>query len=361
MWERSDGNRRLRARARLRAFGVVVLLCVLALPVVAAFNVAVAAYVPGISPLLGAFSSWLPQRIAWQHDSGSVQLRSGAYFGWTTGQGGQLYLLGQGCASGTTSLTLKGASTLELPPEKVVTETLSQLGNGPRQVLKLQVALPHTASFDRAVLRCRDGTEYYTRLTATVQFVDSVHLVNTPTAGPEDAGSATVPLLIGATESFPAVGLVGELRLVSGSKPIRLLGVDYAAPVAATGQVLAAVGNRAALPWWRRQATLIATTAMSAADHARALAQTEPEALTPWDVGYESLVGSRTLARRSSDQLDLLLDGAEVLFLAVTQASLVPTAEPRPILSSLLLSVQLDGHTFTLIPEGLAYGWTARP
>src|SRR5690606_28481426 len=131
--------------------------------------------------------------------------------------------------------------------------------------LRLEVVTDRTVEFDRAHLRCRDGTEAAARILATVHHVPPSQLVWRGTSPPlvVDPGvpvpsslppEAEPQPVINGPSSLPGAGKIAELTLVAGTEPLSAVSLLYAPRGVATGEVLAAAGRPDSLPYWRRQA-----------------------------------------------------------------------------------------------------------
>ncbi len=334
-------TRRLSHRRR-RGGALAALLTLLALAVVTvgAYSPRVAGQVPGLSGLLALVSGWLPAHVAWMHDPGSPSLRSGAYFGWTDGHTGELYLYGEGCGqAGTAGLSLRGGGVeVELTPRQVVSESMDLGLPDPVPLLRLTIALTRPVAFDRALLRCRDGAEAAARIAAAVALVAPA-----ASSGEHTAGLVT----LSGPVARPALGFVGELSVVAATRHLTLQSVVYAHAAAATGVVKAAAGHPAAREAWLWTASSGQTAT--------------PKALSPWDLGYASLTGLRSMRARPAAELALPLAPTDVALLLLPQTAFRATAVPRPVVSKLVLSFDIEGVPYTAVPGGLAFGWTAPP
>jgi hypothetical protein len=93
----------------------------------------------------------------------------------------------------------------------------------------------------------------------------------------------------------------------------------------ASGNVLAAAGDRALVPAW--------LGAVFGMPNARPLGgTTDPATLTPWDAGYQDPADPRTLRVRSAEHLDLQMLPGEMAMIVVGEDALARTLVPRPAL-----------------------------
>lgn len=346
---------------------IVLLALAPALLLAAAYRPRLAARLPFVARALTVVADYLPADVAWLYAEGSAMLRPGAYFGWSDGIRGELHLYGEGCSAEgdaggqLTYLALAGpAGRLEIAPS-AVTHMWTDLDRAHAHPhLRVEVVTDRTLTFDRATVRCRDGSEATARVLAT-----TLHVAAETLAWPERLGPLAVdPLLrpaeqveAGATPravvhgptSLPGVGQTGELTLLPADAPVKLRGVQYAPSGLSTGTVVAAAGHREALPYWRQAAT---------APHAPTPTPQALPPLTPWDAGYQTATDAGALRPRAADAPGLLVAPGEVGVLFLLPTAFLPTPTPRPMLLKPVLELELAGHHGAVVASGLAFGWT---
>ena len=217
--------------------------------------------------------------------------------------------------------------------------------------------------FDRAHLRCRDGTEAAARILATVHHVPPSQLVwpgtspplvvdpvvAVPSSLPPEAEPQPV---INGPSSLPGAGKIAELTLVAGTEPLSAVSLLYAPRGVATGEVLAAAGGPDSLPYWRRQAAGL---------HAPWVEHPPLPELTGWDSAYQSPDDPRALTTHPAADLDLPIARGEFGALFLYQPAFRTTPTPRPLLLKPLLELEEGGRRATVVTSGLAFGWTATP
>lgn len=364
-----------RGRCRLRrtstALTALTLLALTGLLVAGLYIPYVASRVPFLAAPLRTLAPQLPAAVAWWHDPGTSSLRSGAYFGWSDGAQGELHLYGAGCSEGPTepgseitSLTLSGASgRLEFPAgavQQLWTE-LDQVSAHPH--IRVEVVTDRTLRFDRATIRCRDGTEASARVLATVLHVPAAELrwpegTAPLTVDPVFANSLSLPpaaaprAVIHGPSSLPTPGRLAEYTLVPAHEPLTLRSLIYAPARLATGRVTAAAGHWAALPYWRRDAVV---------PFGPASAATNLPPLTPWHSGYQAPSDPKALRLRAAEALALTAEPGEVSVLFLLPDAFRATPAPRPLLLKQVLEVEHAGHVGKVVASGLAFGWTAPP
>lgn len=365
-------SRRRRGPLRAPAIAAALALTALAALMLAGlYSPHVASRVPYLAAALGALSPRLPAAVAWWHDPGTDALRSGAYLGWSDGERGELHLYGAGCAAGpteppgaVTSLTLSGASgRLEFTANAVTQlwDELDVVSGHP--YMRVAVVTNRTLHFDRAHLRCRDGTEARARVLATVLHVNAAELRWPADAAPLTvdpvlarsvrlAPSATPRAVINGPSSLPAAGRLAEYTLVPGEEALTLLSLQYAPAQAATGRVAGAAGHPAALPYWRKDAV---------APYNASPSSTSLPALTPWHSGYQAPEAPGALRSRAATSVALTVQPGEVGVLFLLPNAFRATPAPRPLLLKHVLEVEHGGHVGKVIASGLAFGWTAPP
>lgn len=374
---RPTPNRRSRYARHPRALlpGVIVAYgCLLLLVVtvaVAAYSPTVAARLPLVGSFLNAVAPALPASVAWLHDRGTPRLLPGVYFGWSDGVRGELHLYGEGCSAGqgtgagdVVELTLTGRDGVVVVPPDAVAQLWTELDRARAHPhLRLEVVTERTMEFDRAHLRCRDGTEASARLLATVHHVEPSELAWPPAAAPLAVdpvltASVTLPpeaearAIIDGPSSLPGAGKIAELTLAAGSETLTALAILYAPRRAASGEVLAAAGQAATLPYWRNAA---------AAQGAPWVSRPALPALTAWHAAYQAPNDPRALGVRPSADLGLPLAAGEFGALFLYPSAFRTTPTPRPVLLKPLLELDQGGHRATVVTSGLAFGWTATP
>jgi len=349
---------------------VALLALVSVLVLVVAYSPRLAARLPFVGWALGFAADHLPANVAWLYDEGNAMLRPGAYFGWSDGARGELHIYGAGCgAEGAaggqiTYFALAGpAGRLEFSPS-AVTHLWTDLDRAQAHPhLRVEVITDRTLHFDRAILRCRDGSEATARILAT-----TVHVPAEALAWPESLRPLAVDPLLQLAEqvapgaapravvhgptSLPGVGQTAELTLLPADVPLTLHGVRYAPGNLATGAVVAAAGHREALPYWRQAAT---------APYAPTPTRQSLPPLTPWDAAYQAATHAGALRTREADAAGLLVAPGEVGVLFLLPDAFRPTPTPRPMLLTPVLELELAGHRGAVVAAGLAFGWTPAP
>ena len=177
---------------------------------------------------------------------------------------------------------------------------------------------PSEASLSRLTVGCRSHAAASARLgDAAVALIPGTGSASDP---------AVTGIAVTARPVPPASDLLGVLVLSNDTdEPLIVHSLRYAPRDSATGNVLAAAGDRAMVPAW--------LGAVFGAPTGRSLAGTvDPAVLTPWDAAYQAPEDPGALRRRNADDLDLLLLPGGMALIAVDQRSLAPTLVTRPAL-----------------------------
>lgn len=315
---------------------------------VAAYRPRLARTLPGTAAALEAAAGLLPRTVAWANDRGGARLRAGVYLGWTDGERGELHLYGEGCSAeegpgALTYLALTGpGGTVEVPPRGVTQQWVELEVARAHPILRLEVSAGSSLEFDRAVLRCRSGAEESVRIAATL-----LHLP-APPPGPEH------PLTSLGVASFPGIGLVGEVTLVSTAvaSALEVTALDYAPTAASAARLRGAAGLPAQSALWRSLARDPAHRAPHLPD---------PAALTPWDAAYQSPHDPRRLRLRAAQALALPLAAGEWGMLFLDESSFRRTVRPLPILVQPVVRYTVGAEALALPVDGIAFGWTEAP
>lgn len=358
-----------RRRPWFRRLVLLLVLVIVAAATSGVYSARVARYVPFLGGALHALAPLLPADVAWLHDRGTVKLRPGVYFGWSDGRRGELHLYGEGCSGAAggevVSLILNGPDGSWEFGGSSVEHLRTNLDRArPHPHLRLSVIADRTLSFDRATLRCRDGTEARARIAATVVFVPPASIADTgpgtpvlaaapseaspPPLAPDAAPRATIY----GPSPFPGLGIAGEYTVLTAHRPLLLKSIAYAPSAASTSTVLGAAGHPQARANWRQAAVAPANPAYR-----------EPGAgpLTPWHLGYQSATDPRAFRSRPAHELDLLLEPTEAAMLFITRSAFRRTPVRRPVILRPLIEYEHGGEVRVLVSPGLAFGWTEEP
>lgn len=354
----------------LRTSLVTLIVVLVAVLVAGVYSAPVARYVPYLGSVLNLAAPRLPANVAWQHDRGTPRLRPGAYLGWSDGVTGELHLYGEGCSGGAdpptstiVHLALSGpAGMLEFTPD-AVQQLWSELDRAnPHPHIQVRVVTDTELTFDRATLRCRDGSEAHARILGQVLYVPQEHRhaegPQTPLAVDWLWNNVLIEDLEGPLAalhgpvSYPGPGLVSELTVTTVELPFTLRELHYGPRSLVTGTLLAAGGHLNALPYWREQAL----TDNGAPSGAPPLLP-----LTPWHHGYQAPTDPRALRPRPAAALDLDLAPGETGVMYMFRTAFRPTPEPKPVLLKQVLEYQHGEQSGSLVAAGLAFGFTPTP